>query len=64
MKMAKYSDLEYLRLSKGQRFSYKLGQIFLSILPGIGNLFKRLGKGIAGVFVRFFGSLADIGRNR
>ena len=62
MKMAKYSDLEYLRLSKGQRFSYKLGQFFSSILPGIGNLFKRLGQGIAGVFGKFFGGLADIGR--
>ncbi|MBQ2217722.1 MAG: hypothetical protein II418_02170, partial [Firmicutes bacterium] len=60
--MAKYSDLEYLRLSKGQRFSYKLGQFFSSILPGIGNLFKRLGRGIAGVFGKFVGGIADIGR--
>ena len=62
MKMAKYSDLEYLRLSRGQRFSYKLGRFFSSILPGIGNLFKKLGQGIAGVFGKFFGGLADIGR--
>ncbi len=60
--MAKYSDLEYLRLSKGQRFSYKLGQFFSSILPGIGNLFKRLGRGIAGAFGKFLGGIADIGR--
>ena len=40
--MAKLSDLEFLRLSKGRRFLYKLGQFFASIPKGIANLFVKL----------------------
>ena len=31
--MAKLSDLEFLRLSKGRKFLYKLGKFFASIPP-------------------------------
>lgn len=55
--MKKYNDLEYLQLSKWQRFVYKLLSFFASIPVSIGNavksvgrFFVKLGKGIAGVF--------------
>jgi len=51
--MKRYSDLEYLRLSKGQKFLYKLASFFLAIprgigtfFLGIGRFFKKLGVGI------------------
>ena len=53
--MKKYSDLEYLQLSKGKRFLYKLASFFLAI-P---TFFKNLGLGIG----RFFKNLVlSIGR--
>ena len=52
--MKRYSDLEFLRLSKGQKFLYKLIAFFVSIpravanfFIGIGRFFKKLGVGIA-----------------
>ena len=52
--MKRYSDLEFLRLSKGQKFLYKLIAFFASIpravanfFIGIGRFFKNLGVGIA-----------------
>ena len=44
--MTRYSDLEYLKLSKGQRFLYKLALFFCSI-P---TFFKNLGLKILGFF--------------
>ena len=44
--MTRYSDLEYLKLSKGQRFLYKLALFFCS-LP---TFFKNLGLKILGFF--------------
>ncbi|MGX8699034.1 MAG: hypothetical protein ACSW8F_03775, partial [bacterium] len=51
--MKKYSDLEFLRLSRGQKFLYKLQRFFVGIplalwglLCAIGNFFKALGRGI------------------
>ena len=55
--MTRYSDLEYLKLSKGQRFLYKLALFFCSIPTFFKNLglkilgfFKSLGLGIAKEF--------------
>ena len=52
--MKKYSDLEYLRLSKGRKFLYKLASFFAAIpralkngIFAIGRFFKGLGVGIA-----------------
>ena len=59
--MAKYSDLEYLRLSKGQKFAYKLGRFFISIPVGIGNFFKKVGLGIARGIGALGSDIADIG---
>ncbi len=51
--MKQYSDLEYLKLSRGQRLGYKVAHFFASIpgalkrgLLGIGNGIKKLGVGI------------------
>ena len=41
--MKKYSDLEYLKLSKGERFKYKFLSFFAAIPVAIGNLFKGIG---------------------
>ncbi len=55
--MKKYSDLEYLRLSKWQKFLYKIQNFFVSIplalldvLYAIGDFFKGVGLAIAGFF--------------
>jgi arabinogalactan oligomer/maltooligosaccharide transport system permease protein len=52
--MKQYSDLEYLRLSKGQKFQYKLSSFFAGIpralwgfICGIGRFFAGIGKGFA-----------------
>ena len=41
--MKQYSDLEYLRLSKGQKFTYKLTSFFTAIPRGIGHFFANIG---------------------
>ena len=52
--MKKYSDLEYLKLSKWERFKYRFVSFFASIpvaiwhaILGIGNWFKKAGLAIA-----------------
>ena len=42
-RMAKLSDLEFLRLSKGRKFLYKLGQFFASVPKAVANVFVKLG---------------------
>ena len=59
--MANYSDLEYLKLSKWNKFLYKLGHFFLSIPRGIGRFFVNIGKGIGKGFAALGRNLADIG---
>ena len=53
--MKQYSDLEFLKLSKGKKFLYRLASFFASIPRGIANFFrkiglffKKIGLGIAG----------------
>ncbi len=53
--MKKYSDLEYLRLSKGQKFAYRLASFFcgipqalLGFLLGIGRFFKKIVQSVGG----------------
>ena len=60
--MKQYTDLEYLRLSKGKRFLHKIAAFFTSIpkavkngIFSIGRFFKKCGIGIKDEFV-------DIGR--
>ena len=40
--MAQLSDLEYLKLSKGQKFGYKLGRFFTGIPRAILNFFLKI----------------------
>ena len=44
--MAQLSDLEYLKLSKGKKFGYKLGRFFTGIPKGIGRFFLKIGQGL------------------
>ena len=45
--MANISDLEYLRLSKGQKLLFRFKRFFTDSLPnGLKNFFVRIGKGI------------------
>ena len=44
--MKHYSDLEYLRLSKGQKIGYKIGSFFTGIPGAIGHFFKNIGGAI------------------
>lgn len=51
--MTEYSELEYLRLSKGQKFAYRIARFFRMIPRGIANFFltiwRFLVKCVAGV---------------
>ena len=40
--MKKYSDLEFLRLSKGEKFLYKLTSFFAAIPRTIGRFFMKI----------------------
>ena len=59
--MKRYSDLEFLRLSKGQKFLHKLAAFFCAV-PGaiwglicrIGRFFKNIGLGIGREFADLF----------
>ena len=42
--MKKYSDLEFLRLSKGEKFLYKLASFFAALPRAAGNLFLAIGR--------------------
>ena len=44
--MAQLSDLEYLKLSKGRKFGYKIGRFFAGIPKAIANLFVKIGTGL------------------
>ena len=53
--MKKYTDLEYLRLSKGERFKYRFLSFFAAIpvacwrfILNIGKWFKKAGLAVAG----------------
>ena len=39
-----YSPIQYLALSRGQKFAYKLGNFFRKIPSKIANVFKKIGK--------------------
>ena len=58
--MKKYSDLEYLQLSKWKRFVYALVCGFFAIPSGIGNFFKKIGLGIFGALVKVKDEIVDI----
>ena len=64
--MNRYSDLEYLRLSKWQKFTYKLASFFLAIPQalknagiGIGRFFQRIALAIGGEFADLYKTFRD-----
>ena len=60
--MKKYSDLEYLRLSKGQKLLYKLKSFFCAIPRAIGAFFLRIAQAIAAFFGLIWREIKDIGQ--
>ena len=58
--MSQLSDLEYLRLSKGQKFGYKLGRFFTGIPRAIGHFFQKIGKGLGRGCAAVGREIADI----
>ncbi|MCH5199532.1 MAG: sugar ABC transporter permease [Oscillospiraceae bacterium] len=59
--MKRYSDLEYLRLSKGKKFLYKLASFFLGIPGAIGRFFLRIGRAIKNAVFAVGREFKDIG---
>ena len=58
--MKRYSDMEFLRLSKGQKFLYKLTSFFAAIPRAIGRLFLAIGRFFKNIGVGIAKELADI----
>ena len=58
--MNRYSDLEFLRLSKGQKFLYKLTSFFASIPLAIANFFLAIGRFFKNFAVGIGREFADI----
>ena len=58
--MNRYSDLEFLRLSKGQKFLYKLTSFFASIPRAIANFFLAIGRFFKNVGVGIGKEFADL----
>ncbi len=58
--MKHYSDLEFLRLSKGQRFVYKLTAFFCGIPRAIGRLFIKIWSLIKGAFLAIGREIGDV----
>ncbi len=59
--MKQYSDLEYLRLSKWQKFLYKIVSFFCAIPRAIGHFFKNIGGYIKKAALAVVGEFRDIG---
>ncbi len=60
--MSQLSDLEFLKLSKGQKFGYKLGRFFTGIPKAFLNIFLKIGSALknAGLTIaREFSEIAD-----
>ena len=58
--MKKYSDLEFLRLSKWQRFCYKIAAFFCGIPRAIGNFFAKIGRFFKNIFVSVAKELHEV----
>ena len=58
--MKKYSDLEYLRLPKWNRFVYTLICMIVSIPSGILNFFKKIFSAVVGIFTVIKDEVVDV----
>ena len=59
--MNKYTDLEYLRLSKWRKFLYRLASFFLAIPVKVKNLFLSIGRFFKNLVLGLGRELRDIG---
>ena len=59
--MKKYSDLEFLRLSKWERIKYTIVCFFFAIPGTIWNSLKKIGNGIVSFFKKVVAEFVDIG---
>ena len=59
--MKRYSDLEYLKLPKWNRFTYTVLCVICGILPGIWNFIKKIGAAIVGFCKGAVAEFVDIG---
>ena len=59
--MKRYSDMEYLRLSKWQKFVYKLVSFLVAIPLGIGHFFQKIGLAIKDGVLKIIAEFKDIG---
>ncbi|MBQ5951873.1 MAG: sugar ABC transporter permease [Lachnospiraceae bacterium] len=58
--MKQYSDLEFLRLSKGQKFLHKLAAFLIGIPLGIWHFIVKIGRGIGDFFAAIGREIADV----
>ena len=58
--MKRYSDLEFLRLSKGRKFLYNFLSFFAAIPRDIGKLFVGIGRFIKNLFVGLGRDIGEI----
>ena len=58
--MKKYSDLEFLRLSKGEKFAYKFVSFFAAIPRAIARFFLGIWNFLKKIFVGVGSEAADI----
>jgi len=58
--LKRYSDLEYLKLSRMRRFLYKLACFFLAIPVAIKNFFVAIGNFFKKIGLAIFGEIKDI----
>ena len=58
--MKRYSDLEFLRLSKGQKFLYKLTSFFAAIPRAIGNFFLGIARFFKNIGVGIGKEISDV----
>ena len=58
--MKHYSDLEYLKLSKGKKFGYRVASFFTGIPTALWNFVKKVGNGIKNAAVAVANEAKDI----
>ena len=58
--MKTYNDLEYLRLSRGEKFLYRLSTFFLSIPTALKNFILGIGRFFKNVFAAIGREFADV----
>ena len=60
--MKKLNDLEFLKLSKINRFFYKFAYFFVSLPFKVWSFIKKIGKYIKKGFLRVVAEFVDIGK--